>query len=276
AERKAIAQQVREQAIKAGADAAQLMQVSDDALLTLATNTTCEITALTVPYAKNANTAVSMYSDDKAKNKNLPFNKKATGLARACGHGQAELFGDAFVSRYYDDEAADIWERKDFTVSDSLPNAAWCTLGGGGTGKGSGSSLSNLMSKMGNSGGQPQPNTIDMGKSAQPALGVGEQTEVQQIKGEVGGQQKYTWSQSADEVEIKLKVEKSTKSKYIKCKFTAKTIKVTIQGTTFLTGSLGGGIIIDDCTYTLAEGELCVTLGKRQGETQWPYAVKIE
>lgn len=64
------------------------MQVSDDALLTLATNTTCEITALTVPYAKNANTAVSMYSDDKAKNKNLPFNKKATALARACGHGQ--------------------------------------------------------------------------------------------------------------------------------------------------------------------------------------------
>ena len=122
--------------------------MSDDALLTLATNTACEITALTVPCAKNSNIAVSMYSDDKAKSKNLPFNAKATALARACGHGSAELFGDAFVSRYHDDEMADIWERKDFTVEDSLPGAAWCTRGGGGNGGGSGSSLSNLMSKV--------------------------------------------------------------------------------------------------------------------------------
>ena len=34
-------------------------------------------------------------------------------------------------------------------------------------------------------------------------------------------------------------------------------------------GKLGGGVIVDECTWMVEEGEVVVELGKRGGETDW-------
>lgn len=98
-DRKALADAIRKSAMDNGATAEQLSKLSDDQLLTLNSSTTCEISALTIPCPANENKAVSLYSDDKARGKELPLNVRATALGRACGHGQIEIYGDAFVSR---------------------------------------------------------------------------------------------------------------------------------------------------------------------------------
>jgi hypothetical protein len=57
-------------------------------------------------------------------------NQRATALARACGHADLKVLGDAFLSRYYDNESSgapeiDEWMRESLSVSEALPSADW-------------------------------------------------------------------------------------------------------------------------------------------------------
>jgi len=195
------------------------------------------------------------YSDDKARAKELALNVRATALARGCGHGEAEIYGDAFVSRYHDDEIADIWERVDIKTKECEQSALWTKMGGGGSGKGGGSSLSSLMSK------QQQ---ATMGAQAGNNGGTGKEIT------ESG----YSWTQTSEEVEIKIPLPSGTNSKQIKIKFGSRKIKVDVAGKSVVEGDLGGAVILDDCTYTIENGVLLVVLGKQEGgEGEWTKCV---
>lgn len=167
-----LVQQIRQE-YSASSSAIQTMD--DEAILHLYKSThasaTCEIICLTVPTALNGYKAVSMYGDDNARNKNYPFNKRATELMKACGHalpsdGSNEdgklsgVYGDVFVGRCLDDEIKDIWERVDMDVEEvegDLDKIEWCRIarkkgGGGGHGGSSAASLSSTLQNMSSNG----------------------------------------------------------------------------------------------------------------------------
>lgn len=82
-----------------------------------------EIMSLALPQASNKYIGVSMYTDSNAQIKQLGINQRATELARTCGYPDAQVFGDAFVSRYYDNESsgakeADPWVRLDLKAEE--------------------------------------------------------------------------------------------------------------------------------------------------------------
>ena len=261
-----LASEIRSSAIRAGGNASQLAAVSDAALVAIHNSSSCEITALTVPTSSNSYRAVSMYSDDKAAGKGLLANRRATELARACGHGSAAVLGGAFVSRYHDNEEQDIWERVNFSIEDASPDSAWCTAGGGGGGTGSGSSLSGMLDQFrGQQGGQGGSDVMQMGRALPSQSGV---REIQEGS--------YKWSQGDDEVELKVPVEGGVSGKDVKVKFHASSIEVNVKGEALLRGDLGGGVLIDDCTWCLDNGELQITLGKRDGSQRWECAIKSE
>eukprot|EP00934_Nitzschia_sp_Nitz4_P005007 Nitzschia sp. Nitz4//scaffold198_size39746//75//1046//NITZ4_007595-RA/size39746-processed-gene-0.30-mRNA-1//1//CDS//3329540500//4997//frame0 len=230
--------------------------------------TSCDILALTVPTPANGYQAVSMYiptqptgNDDKASAETPPMvmNERATNLVRACGYtlppANPFIYGDVFVGRAYDNEAEE-WKRMDFLQGDLDIASDWiqrsrASGGGGGTGSSAPSSLSKVFSSLPNS---------TTGADTTPELG-------------------YALDQTEDEVEIVFIIDGKTKAKDVKVVFGKDHLKVQVLGETLVDGPTFGGIRVDECTYTLQDGEkagtreLVVTLGKRDS-TSWLKAVQ--
>ena len=277
-ERQALAAQVRTQLASSSSSSGgdsdntmkdRLAQMDNDTVLDMIyrnqSQPSCDISALTVPTSCNNYKAVSMYSADHAKEHGMPRNDRATALMVSCGHAAPDggIYGDVFVGRAADNEATDIWERVDFTVADADPKAAWCALarspgGGGGSGAAAASSLSNLVQ-------QQQGMKITDGaalhnsNNSDTTYGYNGATPVREVWG--------TWSQTDDEVELKLAVAAGTKAKYCKVNFSRTALKVTVSGNVLLQGTLFDAIALDESTFTLQdEGptgrELTITLGK--------------
>jgi len=287
-ERKALATKIREDYAKGNS---QINQLSDDALIDLIKTThssaSCEIIALTIPTKSNNYNAVSLYSADDARIRQLPHNARATKLMEACGHAlpvvddgtPKGLCGDVFVGRCIDDEIGDVWERVDITVEDveDPMNADWCinarTKGGGGGSGGSStpSSLSGMMQNALGSGGGGGGGSA----AAAPQM-ITEEMNGLDIDNKDGG---YKWSQTDEEVDIKFAVSSDIKAKNVKVKFGRNKIEVKVLDKILVSGETGGIVTLDECTYTIQDDkngggrELCVTLGKKD-EYPWSFAVK--
>ena len=279
AERKVLAQQVRNQLASSGM-ADRLQQMDDDTVLDMIyrnqSQPSCDISALTVPTAGNDYHAVSMYSADSAKEHGFPLNPRATALMTSCGHATPNggIFGDVFVGRTKDNEVIDIWERIDFSVQDADPSSEWCRIargsgGGGGSGAAAASSLSNLVS-------QHQGMKITDGSSGVDAVqgdtlyGYNGAPPVRETWG--------TWTQTDEEVELKIAVAPGTKAKYCKVNFGRTLLKVTVSGTAILQGTPFDAIVTDESTYTLQDDgptgrELCITIGKSDPR-KWSHIVR--
>uniref|UniRef100_A0A7S1G3Z6 CS domain-containing protein n=1 Tax=Corethron hystrix TaxID=216773 RepID=A0A7S1G3Z6_9STRA len=273
-----------------------LASIPDDVLVGMSSAAesgpaSCEITALTVPTSANNHRGVSMYTLSDVSD-STAFNSRATSLVVACGGApDARIHGDAFVSRYHDDENADIWVRVDISVDECNTSggnagtgAEWIMMarkkgGGGGTGttRGTSGTMSNML--LGNKGGGNLMPQVEDGRELTAIASDGST---------------YFWSQSSakesnenDDATVEIKIPtlpKGTKSKYVKVNFGKKSIKVTIAGQTLLVGSLGGEVVVDDCTYTIQDStdslqtkELCITLNKRRGcSGSWNFAVECD
>mmetsp|Transcript_25111 Transcript_25111/g.42402 ORF Transcript_25111/g.42402 Transcript_25111/m.42402 type:complete len:280 (-) Transcript_25111:161-1000(-) len=83
-----------------------------------------EICTLCVPHPSLGYIGVSLYCDGTGKTKGLPVNSRATAIARACGHAQLEVFGDCYLSRYYDNEAEE-WQRRSMSLEEASVDAPW-------------------------------------------------------------------------------------------------------------------------------------------------------
>ena len=126
----AAAQQQIEKSKQEGTNpAAGGLQMTD----TLASNLSgmgaqVEIMSLALPQTSNNFIGVSMYTDANAQVKQLDINQRATELARTCGYPDAQVYGDAFVSRYYDNESSgakevDPWIRLDIKAEELDPSS---------------------------------------------------------------------------------------------------------------------------------------------------------
>lgn len=266
-ERKVLAQQVRTQ-LASSDMASRLQQMDDDMVLNLIyknqSQPSCDIAALTVPTSANKYQAVSMYSAESAKEHGFPLNHRATAIMTACGHATPNggVFGDVFVGRAKDNEATDIWERIDFTVQEADPKAEWCRIargsgGGGGAGTTAASSLSNLVAQQ--QGMQIMDGSASAQQQADTSFGYNGASPVREAWG--------TWTQTNEEVELKIAVALGTKAKYCKVGFCRTNLKVTVSGTVLIQGTTFDPIVADESTFTLQdEGptgrELCITIIK--------------
>ena len=80
-----------------------------------------EICTLAVPMPAFGYIGVSLYCDGTGKTKGLPMNTRATQIAQACGHTTLVIFGDCYLSRYYDNEAEE-WMRRWVWGSAPMPS----------------------------------------------------------------------------------------------------------------------------------------------------------
>ena len=230
----------------------------------------CDIMALSIPVPGNDYRAVSLYSSDYQES--LLENKRATSLVTACGHSLVSpIRGDVFVGRAYDNEEV-AWERDNFLKEDAIPTAEWCRKarikGGGGGQGGNVSTLNNLVKqqmKVGNAATPPQL------IAPQQNLGL------YGMDGAPPAEEKWgTWTQTSEEIELKLALPENCKSKDCNITFQRMQISVAIQNDIKLKGTLFAPVIPDDCTYTLestknGSKELCITLTKVDEGTTWSF-----
>ena len=295
AEKKAIASQIRKQMSSETPEATQRLDGLDDqSVVDLIYKTqvspSCDISALTIPMPANNYTAVSLYAADNGPAHNLPTNLRASALMTACGHNvTGGVHGDVFVGRAHDNEATgeDVWERLDFTVADADPAAEWCRVarqagGGGGAGRSAAYSLSHLVQQAqtqqaGGTSQTQQPMQI-MDGSAQ-----GYNNNSNSNFGRNGAPPVIetwgTWTQTDEDVELRLSVAAGTKAKYCKVSFSRTSLKVAVAGQVLLQGTLFDPVVADECTYTLEdEGPsgrvLCITLSKTEQGRVWCFVVR--
>ena len=227
----------------------------------------CDIMALSIPVPGNDYRAVSLYSSDYQES--LSENKRATALVTACGHSLvAPIRGDVFVGRAYDFEEA-AWERDNFTKEDAEPTSEWCRKarikGGGGGQGGNVSTLNNLVQQQMSVGNAP-PQLIAP-QNNRGLYGMDGAPPVEEAWG--------TWTQTSEEIELKLAIPEHCKGKDCSITFQRMQISVAIQNDTKLKGTLFAPVIPDDCTYTLESTksgrELCITLTKADEGTTWSF-----
>ncbi len=72
---------------------------------------------------------MSLYCDGSAIAKGRSENARATAIARYCGYKDLRVIGDAFLSRYYDNESSgaevDDWVRRSIVASECDTDAVW-------------------------------------------------------------------------------------------------------------------------------------------------------
>ena len=249
----------------------QYQQFPDDALQNIAQAVTVEITPLVCPTISNGYTGVSMYTDDKSRIRGTSvLNAAATRIARECGHGGVEIYGDAFVGRYVDNEREDVWVRVDFGIGD-VEDGGWrrraCEPGGGGGGGGGEDGKQGQIMADAAGGG----NVLDLGDAT---VAKGKRSEDKETDS-------LTWNQTSDEVEIIYKgVPPSCRSSDVDVVFAREYLEVRVRGgRDYGRRKLGGMVVKDECTWTIQDGgkggrELCVTLAKREEGEMWGECVR--
>merc|ERR1711862_484840 len=84
-----------------------------------------------------------------------------------------------------------------------------------------------------------------------------------------GETETYTWRQTSEDVEVTLKKDGITKAdkKEVKITFTRQKLKLEVKGEKIIDGTLWSQIDPDECTWTLSDGVLQVTMMKASEES---------
>eukprot|EP00747_Dinoflagellata_sp_TGD_P214176 gnl/TRDRNA2_/TRDRNA2_87067_c0_seq2.p1 gnl/TRDRNA2_/TRDRNA2_87067_c0~~gnl/TRDRNA2_/TRDRNA2_87067_c0_seq2.p1 ORF type:complete len:382 (-),score=64.75 gnl/TRDRNA2_/TRDRNA2_87067_c0_seq2:276-1421(-) len=211
-----------------------------------------EIFSVLAPQKEYGYLGVSAYLDDKGVSKNLEVNSRATSMLAACGHRIADMHGDVFFSRYFDDEEK--WERLDFTLADCSSEAAWARRVQEIQGRKNVGDLDRFREKIGMAKDTPRVSS-----------------EIEDEDRPKGETQTYRWRQTKEEVEITFKKEGLQKSdaKVVKVDFKRSHVTVNVKGESLLHGSLACAIDPISSTWTLSDGVLQVTMAKAIEEEWW-------
>jgi hypothetical protein len=101
----------------------------------------------------------------------------------------------------------------------------------------------------------------------------GSMMDVDEPKGET---EQYLWRQTGDDVEVTFKKQGLLKGdkKHVKVSFGKQRLKVEVKDEILLEGALSEVTIPDDCTWTLGDGVLQVTLAKASTGS-WSTLLKV-
>mmetsp|Transcript_2135 Transcript_2135/g.2093 ORF Transcript_2135/g.2093 Transcript_2135/m.2093 type:complete len:284 (+) Transcript_2135:29-880(+) len=225
------------------------------------------ICSLCLPTLQTNYIGISLYSHCEGKELNLPYNSRATDIVKACGHITTEIYGDAFLSRYYDNENEE-WKRVDLRIEEASISSQWVhEVAQMNAGKNmssyttSGITNQTLQNLLGSGSGSSNSN-------------INSRNSVEEVKNDGPIQ----WTQTNDDIEIQIEIPSQTKSKDVKVKFTSTTLSVNVINLNYNEEVLFGKILLpqgarlfrtiqpDDSTWTLSrEGDklfLHITLNK--------------
>ncbi|CAK9018217.1 unnamed protein product [Durusdinium trenchii] len=252
ADREILLQQLKERTGVDLQEKADKGEMANDMLDKLLSTSSVEIFPVQLPTKETCFQGVSVYLDDKGVAKNLEENIRVSSLVQACGYPGQTIRGDCFIGRVFDD-TQDEWRRMDFTLKDCSTDAEWIHV----TKMQRANRKSGDLQSMANSIGVNNPARIDPSMLADSAP-----------KGETAD---YSWKQSEDEVEVTFKKEGLQKGdkKYVKVAFGRKRLRVEVKDQVIIDSSLAGNTTADECTWTLSDGVLQVTLAKAD-EGTWP------
>ncbi|CAE7231290.1 Tnni3k [Symbiodinium natans] len=227
-------------------------EMPNDMVDKLLSASSVEIFPVQLPTKDTGFHAVSVYLDDKGVAKSLEENIRVSGLVQACGYPGQTFRGDCFVGRVFDD-TEDEWRRMDFTLKDCSTDADWIQQTKMQRANRKQGDLQSLANSMGvNNPAQINPSTLAADAP----------------QGETAD---YSWKQSEDEVEVTFKKDGLQKGdkKFVKVAFGRKRLKVSVKDQVIIDSALAGNTTADECTWTLSDGILQVTLAKADGDT-WP------
>lgn len=233
-------------------DKADTGEMTGMALDKLLHSTSVEIFPVMLPTEGTKFISISVYLDDKGVAKDLEENPRISGMVQACGYPGQTFRGDCFVGRVYDDNH-DEWRRVDFPLSDCTSDADWIACCKQQRSKRSNGDMQSLSEKVG------VKNPAHITPAMLQEKNEGETTD-------------YKWRQVDDEVEITFKKDGLGKGdvKLVKVAFSRQKLKVEAKNEVLVDAALYGSVVPDDCTWTLSDGILQVTLIKVDDSGNWP------
>lgn len=180
-----------------------------------------EIITLSLPTPQNNYISISLYCDGNSAFKvggKVP-NTRATAIVQACGHQNTVVMGNCFIGKAMDDERVE-WERKDFPLEEFHVSAGWVRAAAqANAGKDLGKySTSGTLSAMHES----QQQQLQQGKgkvptAAKPAVTV-------EAPSEFSASQLFVWTQTTEEVEVRMRLPAGLLSKHLNVIFTTATL----------------------------------------------------
>ena len=197
---------------------------------------TMDITLLTTPTAAVGFVSESLYSPAGGQR----VNARASALARACGHTDAQIMGDAYLGRCVDDERGDRWFRVSVTTDEAQPSAPWVVATAAAN---RGKNLNTYSSGglqaawAGMSAGTPAPSSSGLGADAAPSL-TATWADALPAHGV------FTWRQSGDEVEVRMPVPAGTRAKDVVVSLTSHRVGVALRSSSSSSSSdVAGGLM---------------------------------
>mmetsp|Transcript_6101 Transcript_6101/g.10167 ORF Transcript_6101/g.10167 Transcript_6101/m.10167 type:complete len:339 (+) Transcript_6101:69-1085(+) len=242
-----------------------------------------EIITLSVPTAANNFSSVSLYCDGNSafRTGGSQPNIRATTIARACGHKDLLVMGSCFVGRAKDDERCE-WERLDFPVDDVREDAPWILeTAAANAGKDmSRYSTSGSLSAMQNAQQSPSVAASQVPAAILPPTPPPPPSEF-------GVDQLYIWTQSEEEIEVRMKIPTGMKAKQLSVNISGSGLKVgkkektgaiiplpEIDQVFFSTENgaiLQGRVNVEDSTWSVADEKegrlLTISLAKGDKKT---------
>jgi len=239
--------------LKEKSDSGEVDPAALDHLLSMSS---VEIFPVLLPTKASEFLGVNVYCDDKGVAKELELNQRVSGVVQQCGFPGQTFRGDCFIARVFDDNE-DAWYRTDFTLKELSTDAEWVAATRKQRENRSSGDMKSLADKM----GMQNPAHVNPGTLADATP-----------KGETD---QYHWRQENDEVEITFKKEGLQKSdaKQVNVVFQRQKLKVVVKGETLLDATLFAATQADECTWTLSDGVIQVTLTKAE-DISWDTLLK--
>lgn len=220
--------------------------LSDEVMKSIMSVATVDIFPCVLPKKDNGFRGISVYIDDKGLSKKLPLNERVTGLVRTAGHAEQTFYGDAFIGRVFDDEVGDGWERHDFTESECSSDAVW---------------IKDAQKQRANSATRAE---VDNFRN-QVGGGTNKMAAIPAPTPDEGSTEHYSWTDNdSEEIEVTFTKESGTFGKKdVRVTFKPKNLKVVIGGETLLDSELNDHVVVDDCSWSIVDGNLQVSLMKK-------------
>ena len=104
-------------------------------------------------------------------------------------------------------------------------------------------------------------------------------------RGNGGDAEKYSWTQTLDDADVRVSVPPGTKAKQISCEFTKNTFEFYVKnpeaangkGEPVIVGEFFAPIAVDECYWTLEDGAVVsVFLQKQKGMVWWPHVLTCD
>ena len=235
--------------------------IDDDVLEGLMHSTAVEMFPVLLPLKDTNYRGITAYLDNKGISKNLKRNDRVTSLIKSAGYPDQVFHGDVFIGSMFDDQ--DAWYRIDFKKSELNMEANWIKMvQRQKKNTNAGESMSQLQQMMAGQQQGVDGKVQDMQKMQQLMGG----TTINESVAQEGECENYKW-RDVDNEEIEITFKTECNKKDVKVIFKTEKVIVSLRGETAFDEKLFSKITPDECSWSVSDKKLCVTLMKCEEKT---------